>query len=222
MFSAVRPLLAAATLLWAAASQAQNMPSNARAYLNAENGSTIGYELDAPVTWEHGLDGGAFTSITPQGQAGDGVTVVYQDEGLKWAFQFSANKGGTGEALSVGMYDKAGMAGSTAPGQAGLLISSPFGMMAQASGWFNVLEIGYGDDGSLERFAVDFRQFENAQMKGPSVIGSLRYNSSLALQSTVGAVRAAANVPEPATLAMMLAALFLMVSVGRRKTPLKA
>jgi len=65
--------------------------------------------------------------------------------------------------------------------------------------------------GSLDRFAVDFRQFDSAQLCGPSVTGSLRCNSSLALQG------AAVGVPEPGTLALMLAALFLLVSIGGRQ-----
>ena len=45
-----------------------------------------------------------------------------------------------------------------------------------------VLEVEYNDDEEILRLAVDFRQFDESEdMSGPSTFGSLRINSSIAV-----------------------------------------
>jgi PEP-CTERM motif len=79
----------------------------------------------------------------------------------------------------------------------------------QLSGWFNVLEVQYGSGGTVSSFAVDFRQYdENLTQTGPSLYGSLRFNSSIPVNLT--------PVPEPAQLGMLLAGLAAIAFVSRR------
>lgn len=199
MFAAVCRLLAASTLVLATASPASAMPTGTSLSLHPEAGNTVGRELSHPVIWHEGIHG-SFSAIN---RGNEGVAIFFEEGSLTWLFQFSAPGM---EALGVGRYGQAGAAGPDP------IVSSPFGMLVQWSGWFDVREIAYGDNGSLDRLAVDFRQFDSLDQTGPAVFGSLRYRSSLALAGLPPVA-----VPEPGTPAMLLLALAMLGAAARGK-----
>lgn len=74
-------------------------------------------------------------------------------------------------------------------------------------GYFNVLEAVYDSSGAVERFAVDFTQFENRDTTR-RIDGQLRYNSNYG----------AGVVPEPATFVMigLAFAVFRSLRLGKK------
>jgi hypothetical protein len=209
----LRPLLVAATILCTPLSQAQVHAGTGSIYLEAEWGNHVGYELDGPTTWVHGVDGIMYGSDHVS-RANDGVNLFFQRGQDRWLLQFVAPAfdPATGEApgkpLRVGMYDNVMGDWRFAPKHAGMLISSPMGEVWDWSGWFNVREIAYAANGDLARFAVDFRQYDTLDQTGPALTGSLRYNSTIGIR----------DVPEPASAALVLLGLGLTAySVRRRR-----
>lgn len=210
-------LLRAATIAGAlfcgAAAQAQVSPASGTVYLDAEPGNTVGYELDGITAWRHGVDGTMYTSDT-LARANDGVNMFFQRGNDKWLMQFVAplyneeTNTFDGAPLHVGLYDNVSGDWRNAPYQSGMLISSPLGIAWDWSGSFRVLEIGYGKDGFLSRFAVDFIQFDTLDQTGPALRGSLRYNSAIPIR----------EIPEPATLGLALTGLGLMGATAWRRS----
>ncbi|UUZ51467.1 hypothetical protein LP420_20005 [Massilia sp. B-10] len=113
----------------------------------------------------------------------DGVNMFFQRGNDKWLMQFVAprfdpmDNSDDGQPLHIGLYDNVSGDWRYAPKQAGMLISSPLGMQWEWSGWFRVLDIAYGKDGFLSRFAVDFVQYDTPDQTGPALSGALRFNS---------------------------------------------
>lgn len=212
---ALRPLILAAAVLISPFGQAQVLPSNASVYLNAEAGNTVGHELGGPVTWRHGTHGTMFGNDHIS-RAGDGVNLFFERGNDLWLMQFAAPRYDArdgsydGQPLQIGLYDNVSGDWRDDPARAGMLISSPLGSVIEWSGWFRVLDIAYAANGDLSRFAVDFKQFDTLNLSGPSLSGSLRYNSAIAL----------VEVPEPGTLMLMSAGLVLLGvrAVSARKT----
>ncbi len=195
MPSALRHLLLCCALLCSGA-----VLANTAIYLNPQAGSVASYELSAPVFWQHGIDG---QLVASPGAPEAGATFLFQ-ELHPWVFQFAAPKMDAAP-LQTGMYSQiGGMWGSTLD-RPEMLISSPFGSNIAVSGWFHVREVGYASDGLLTSFAVDFRQFDTLDLFGPSLYGSLRYNSTLDVTM----------VPEPATWALLLIGLALIGVAAR-------
>jgi hypothetical protein len=131
----------------------------------------------------HGIDGifGGGTNFS------QGVSITYSGD-ASWSFDFAApsynpvTNTNTGQPLSVGFYNNATRWPFNSPTKPGLDISGNGRGNNQLSGWFNVLEIAYGGNGDILSFAVDFRQYdENLTMSGPSLYGSLRFNSTIPL-----------------------------------------
>lgn len=211
-YRTLRPLLVAAAMVCSPHSYAQVSATTGAVYLEAEWGNHVGYELNGPTTWMHGVDGIMYGNDHIS-RANDGVNLFFQRGNDRWLMQFvaPAYDPGTGDAtgnpLRPGLYDNVRGDWRFEPNNAGMLISSPLGEVWDWSGWFNVREIAYAANGDLARFAVDFRQYDTLDQSGPALIGSLRYNSSIAIH----------DVPEPASVALFVLALGLAgASVARR------
>jgi hypothetical protein len=214
---ALRPLILAAAMLISPFGQAQVLPSNASLYLNAEAGNYVSYELAGPVTWRHGADGTMFGNDHIS-RANDGVNLFFERGNDLWLMQFTAPRYDArdgsydGQPLQIGLYDNVSGDWRDDPNRAGMLISSPLGSVIEWSGWFRVLDIAYAANGDLSRFAVDFMQYDTLNQSGPSLSGSLRYNSAIAL----------VEVPEPGTLVLVLAGLGLLCASSAHKRKLRA
>lgn len=151
-------------------------------YLHAEPGSWVGGGIGSEeVLWEHGYDGIFFVDKGTD----YGITVSYND-GDHWFFRFAAptyditSNTNDGQSLEVGLYDNATRLPFNSPTEPGLNFSGNGRGNNELGGWFNVLDVAYGDDGDLMRLAIDFRQYDDSEeMFGPSTYGSLRINSDV-------------------------------------------
>jgi hypothetical protein len=82
-----------------------------------------------------------------------------------------------GGRLTVGMY--AGAARNPGPGQHGLVTQAYCNVLdSPMSGWFQVRDVAYADDGTITRLAVDFEQRCEAGF-GEFQRGSYRFNSAV-------------------------------------------
>jgi hypothetical protein len=183
---------------------AHSIADTASVYLVADKGNYVGGTIPTgEMTLHHG-DGATFRAL---GRQYDGVVYVYTEH---WDFRFQAPEPGPGlpgNQLEVGLYGNATRWPFNAWDVPGLSVSGNHRGANLSSGWFNVLDIAYDSFGSMTRLAVDFRQFENLTQTGPSLFGSLRYNSPVPITSAV---------PEPSTVAMLLAGVAI-VAMRRRK-----
>lgn len=199
-------------LLFSTFSHAQVAPATGSVHLSADWGNTIGYELSGDANWHHGVDGTMYGNdhIT---RANDGVNLFFVRDDQTWLFQFVApqydqtDDSYDGQPLKVGMYNNVMGDWRYEPMNAGMLVSSPMGQVVEWSGWFNVLDIAYGQNGDLSRFAVDFMQFDTTNQSGPALRGSLRYNVAMPMVA----------VPEPGTWLLMLGGLGLLAVAVRVK-----
>ncbi|MDB5935910.1 MAG: hypothetical protein JWQ01_3254 [Massilia sp.] len=212
-------VVALAGFLLSSPSYADNIATSAVVYLHTEPGSWVGGGIGAPeVTWQHGIDG-VFYGGPVYGNYNGGIQIRY-DDGDYWSFGFAAasydpatNTNG-GRPLAVGFYDNAQRLPFRSPTRPGLDVSGNGRGDNTLSGWFDVLEVSYGANGALDRFAVDFRQFdESANQTGPSLYGSLRFNSAIPVNP----------VPEPASSVMLLAGIAVFgASFGRKRARTKS
>ncbi|HEX8602071.1 MAG TPA: PEP-CTERM sorting domain-containing protein [Pseudoduganella sp.] len=188
--------------------------NTASVYLHTEPGSWVGGAVGAAeTTWTHG-DQGIFFGNNNYGSPERGVQINYND-GNYWSFSFAApsydpvTNTNDGQVLHTGLYDRATRFPFNSPTRPGLDVSGNGRGNNTLYGWFNVLEIDYDDTtGELARFAVDFRQYDEANGPyGPSLYGSLRFNSTIAINP----------VPEPATFAMLAGGLAIVGFAARRR-----
>jgi len=187
-----------------------NMATTASVYLKGEPGSWVSGAVGAPeATWTHGVDG-LFWANT---NFDKGVSITY-DGDARWNFEFAAptydphTNTNDGQPLTATFYNRATRFPFNSPTRPGLNISGNGRGNNELSGWFKVLEIEYGTGGNISKFAVDFRQYdENLTMSGPSLYGSLRFNSSIPITP----------VPEPSTALLLLAGVAMVArTAGRR------
>lgn len=205
-------IASALILTLASASAFANLAQTATVYFKGEAGSWVSGAIGAPqVTWKHGVDG----LFSAHQNFDKGVSISYND-GNYWNFDFAAptynpqDNTNDGQLLHVGLYSNATRFPFNSPTRPGLNISGNGRGNNTLGGWFNVREIVYGPGNDITKFAVDFRQFdESPNQTGPSLYGSLRFNSSIAITP----------VPEPETYAMLgIGLLALAVVRKRRKT----
>lgn len=205
-----------AAMLYASLSHAGQLADKAVVHLRAEGFSSSIYAMQGKteVTWTHGVDG--LFSFAPQtGDQRYAINISYLN-GDGWAFNFAApmydkatNTAGP-QPLAIGRYDNAVGSWSRSPTRPGLDVRTAGYWPSNGTGWFDVLDIWFNPaTGDLERFAVDFRQFDGSSYDaGASLSGNLRFNSDIAI----------AAVPEPETYAMLLGGLGIVaLGVRRRK-----
>lgn len=176
-------------------------------YLNTEPGSYVGGRL-GEVLWTHGIEG-IFSVDT---NFDKGVTVRF-DDGHYWSLDFAAptydpaTNTNNGNRLAVGFYDHATRFPFNSPTRPGLSFDGDGRGNNTLGAWFNVLDIAYGTNGQILRFAADFRQYDESEnMTGPSTYGSLRINSSIPVNP----------VPLPAPLLLLVSGLMSLVAVTKR------
>lgn len=210
----LQAIVLASAMFAGAASQVRATPVSGAIHLEAESGNVVGYELDnGAASWRHGRDGTMYTSDNIA-WANDGVNMFFERGDQRWLMQFVAplydprDGSDDGQMLQVGLYDNVNGDSRYAPNQAGMTISSPLGWLVEWSGWFRVLDIAYGKDGNLSRFAVDFMQYDTSNQSGPALSGSLRYNSALPINGV--------PVPEPGSVLLLLAGLGVLAAARRR------
>lgn len=188
-------------LLFVIANQAQaTIAVSGSVYLNAEPGSYVGGGIGASeVTWTHGVEG-IFDITTNYDQ---GATVTFNN-GDYWRFEFAAptydpvTNTNDGNPLETGFYNNATRYPFNSPTRPGLVFSGNGRGNNTLGGWFDVLEITYGDQDEILSLAIDFRQFDGSEdMIGPSTFGSLRINSDIAINYTGEPL---SSVPIPASI----------------------
>ena len=202
-------LFAAATLVASCVSAtAGGLAQTGSVYFHGEPGSWVSGAVGAPdATWVHGVDG-IFTVNTNFDQ---GASISYEGDSW-WRFDFAAptydpvTNTNNGQHLHVGLYSNATRFPFNSPTKPGMDISGNGRGNNQESGWINVLEVTYVGN-EITSLAVDFRQFDESMTQtGPSLYGSLRINSSIPLTA----------VPEPASVALLLAGLGVVALKRRR------
>lgn len=196
-FKNISGIVAAVLSVCVSSAAANNIANSATVYLVSDPGSYVGGGIGAPsVTWVHGLDG-VFYGGPSYGSFDRGVRVGYND-GNYWNFEFAAptydpaTNTNDGQPLKVGLYTGAQRFPFNSPTKPGISISGNGRGNNTQTGWFNVLEIAYDDAGTLNKFAVDFKQFDESN-ETIGLYGSLRFNSSIAITA----------VPEPDALALL-------------------
>ena len=151
-------------------------------YMYSYPGSWVGGALGSQqVTWGHGTDG-LFSS---NGTTSNAAQITFNN-GNSWSFEFAAptydpaTNTISGTPLKVGLYANATRWPFNSATTPGLSVSGAGRGDNILSGWFNVLDVAFAPDGNLLVLAVDFRQFdETTTQTGPSLYGSLRFNSSV-------------------------------------------
>ena len=114
----------------------------------------------------------AGVTITPVNLQGGGVTVHFQTGGQTWTAEFAA---GGGAPLTVGAYENAVRFPFNSGLSPGLSLSGESRACNTLRGRFEVLDVAFGVDGSVERFAADFVQ--HCDGFAPALFGQVRYNT---------------------------------------------
>ncbi|QDQ25045.1 PEP-CTERM sorting domain-containing protein [Chitinimonas arctica] len=188
-----------------------NIAQTATVYMKSEPGNYVGGSLGGVAkTFTHGVDGVFFGNTNYHG----GVSISY-DGGPDWfSFDFAAPKYDPitntvgSQPLKVGVYNYAQRFPFNSPTRPGMDISGSGRGNNTLSGWFKVLDVAYGSNGDILKFAADFKQFgESSNSTGPALYGSLRFNSNIAINP----------VPEPETYMMFGLGLATLALVRRKR-----
>ena len=204
--------------IFASGTASAALAMDAEVSLQSDPGSYVGGGIGAPsVTWVHGIDG-IFYGGPNYGSFLRGVDISYQGDNY-WDFQFAApsydraTNTNDGQPLHVGMYTHAQRFPFNSPTKPGINIDGAGRGNNTESGWFDVLQISYDAQGNLDKFAVDFKQFDESNTE-IGLYGSLRFNSDIPVHLSA--------VPEPTTDLMLLLGLAgvaaAAVSAKRRRS----
>lgn len=185
-------------------------------YMASEPGSWVGGGLGSPtVLWTHGDEGIMYGSTNFD----QGVSITFND-GHYWYFDFAAptydpvTNTNNGNRLDVGLYDNATRFPFNSPTRPGLSVSGNGRGNNTLGGWFYVWEVIYGTGNDITSFAADFRQYdESPSMEGPSLYGSLRFNSDVPLNFSG---ERPSTVPVPAAAWLLGSGLIGLLSAARR------
>lgn len=213
----LRYLLVTLALAIASHSASAAMAVTGQVYMASDPGSWVGGGLGAPtVLWTHGIDG-IFQTSAGYNNAID----VSFNNGQYWNFDFASpvynpvTNALDGPKLTVGLYDNATRYPFNSPTRPGMDISGNGRGDNQLFGWFDILEIGFTPTGDITKLAVDWRQYDEAtSATGPSLFGSLRINSDIAINTTGVPVAA---VPLPAAWIGFVSGLAVLVRRRRAK-----
>ena len=191
-----------------------SLATTATVYMKGEQGSWVSGALGADeVLWTHGIEG-LFSGDT---NFDLGATITY-DDGSFWRFEFAAptynpaSNTNDGNRLTLGLYENATRFPFNSPTRPGMNISGNGRGNNRLGGWFDIREVEYDTLGILSVLAVDFRQFDESENQiGPSLFGSLRFNSDIALNYS------GSPVPVPAAVWLFASGIIGMIGLGRRK-----
>ena len=123
-----------------------------------------------------------------------------------WSLDFAAP---AGQPLQVGHYSDATRFPFNASTEPGLSFTGNGRGDNQLTGFFDILDLTFASDGSVQSFAANFTQYDEGFTESWNE-GMIRYNSEIPL---------AADVPEPASLILVSTALLALVATkGKRRT----
>jgi hypothetical protein len=141
-------------------------------YFHSQPGDYIGQGQ------QRSLAGATGYLLTPSRNYHNGVSFNIQGNGQLWSLDFG---GPQAAALAVGSYEDAvrfPFENGTTPG---LSLTGEGRGCNTVRGRFDVLEVAYGPDGSLRRFAADFVQ--RCEGNAAALFGQVRYNANTPLNS---------------------------------------
>ena len=125
------------------------------------------------------LYAGTGFTLTPKRNFHNGVTFNINGSADVWTLDLAAGGSSSAPALVRGSYEGAIRFPFEGPTQPGLDLSGAGRGCNVLSGRFDVLEVSYAADGSVNAFAANFEQHcENA---APALLGRIRWNSSVPL-----------------------------------------
>jgi hypothetical protein len=117
-------------------------------------------------------------TVTPSRNFHNGVSFSIQGNGQFWSLEFG---GPQGAALAVGSYDDAVRYPFENGPSPGLSFTGDGRGCNTVRGRFDVLEVAYGADGSVQRFAADFVQ--RCEGGAAALFGQIRYNANTPVNS---------------------------------------
>lgn len=157
-------------------------------------GGRTSYAISPAAGWTFSASGTGYGTVRlSANRVGGGASTNYTD--YYWNLDLKAPNGGR---LLPGAYEGATREPFSGPDEPGLNLVGNHRGNNIVAGRFDVLEAGYGASGLVERFSVNFTQYDEGS-PNQWIVGSFRYN---------------ATVPEPAAAAVAVGALTV---IARRR-----